>query len=107
MLGSEIEDELLKAYKNAGNNLQVAVQKNNDYLQAKRIAEEKLKDNKQEQVDIKAVPDPAPMKEIIDEKQTSTTEENDVAVFKISGQSNIEAVKDFMNLSNIDYEVLS
>lgn len=107
MLGSEIEDELLKAYKNAGNNLQVAVQKNNDYLQAKRIAEEKLKENKQEQIDIKAIPDPAPMKEIIDVKQTSTTEESEVAVFKISGQSNIEAVKDFMNLSNIDYEVLS
>ena len=42
-LKSEIHDECLEAYKRSGNTLAAAIQKNTDYLTAKRMAEEKLR----------------------------------------------------------------
>ena len=42
-LQSEVEDECLMAYKASGNNLAAAIQKNSDYLNAKKRAEENLR----------------------------------------------------------------
>lgn len=42
-LGSEIEEKLLATYKASGNQLSVAIQKNTEYMEAKRAAEERLK----------------------------------------------------------------
>lgn len=42
-LQSGVEDECLRAYKASGNNLAAAIQKNSDYLNAKKRAEENLR----------------------------------------------------------------
>ena len=105
MLGSEIEDELLKTYRESGNNLQAAVQKNNDYIQAKKLAEERIKKQTAESLE-KAKESNT---EYVVPEDASNIQENHQAVqidsftFKVTGVDNIQAVKDFLFLSNIDY----
>lgn len=106
MLNSEIEEELFNTYKNAGNNLQAAIQKNNDYSQAKKLAEEKLKEVKEENT----IDEPKEEK-VDDTKSNNITfvdihEENsnkDTVNFRITGTDNIQAVRDFLFLSQIEY----
>ncbi len=101
MLGSEIEEELLEAYKESGNNLQAAIQKNNDYAKAKKLAEEKI-----ETIKLDKIKEEEESKEPV--SSTTFTDETTVptAVFKLTGEEDIQAVKDFMFLSNISYEEL-
>lgn len=47
-LRSEIEDKLISIYKATGNSLNVAIQKNGDYIEAKKAAEESLRREKEE-----------------------------------------------------------
>ena len=42
-LQSEIKDKLLLVYKSSGNNLSAAIQRNTEYLDAKRAAEERIR----------------------------------------------------------------
>lgn len=46
-LNSEIEEECLSAYYTSGNNLAAAITKNNDYVTAKKLAEQKLKEEEE------------------------------------------------------------
>jgi len=118
MLGSEIEDQLLTAYKNAGNSLQAAIQKNNDYNQAKKIAEEKLKEEqlKEEKIqgvrldDSAAVPVDIPFsypKDVLDILPSPIKDKTDgvnVVAFIIKGADNIQTVRDILFLNGIEYE---
>lgn len=114
MLGSEIEDKLLEAYKESGNNLQAAIQKHNDYNEAKKLAEIKVKAEAEfephfEQ-DLTIAPPIDPVITFTDVKDASpvlydrTTHSADTAIFIITGETNIQTVRDFLNLSNIEYE---
>lgn len=134
MLGSEIEDKLLEAYKESGNNLQAAIQKHNDYNEAKKLAEIKAKAEAEEQIkkaveeataqvtelqsqdlnltlqDFTIAPPKDPVITFTDIKDASTvlhdrtTHSADTAIFIITGETNIQTVRDFLNLSNIEYE---
>lgn len=46
-LNSEIEEECLSVYYTSGNNLAAAITKNNDYVNAKKLAEQKLKEEEE------------------------------------------------------------
>lgn len=113
MLGSEIEDQLLTAYKNAGNSLQAAIQKNNDYNQAKKLAEEKLKEEKIQGVrldDSAAVPVDIPFsypEDVLDTLSSPIKDKTDgvnVVAFLIKGADNIQTVRDILFLNGIEYE---
>lgn len=85
-LGSEIEEECLLAYKKAGNDLKIAIQKNNDYTSAKKLAEEKVKEEKKVEL------------------PKSEKKEENVIYFKVTGLENIKMVRDFCGLSKIEVE---
>ncbi len=95
-LGSEIEEECLSTYKKAGNDLKSAIQKNNDYNSAKKLAEEKIKEESSKEA-------PSEVKE---EKTAESSEgkKEDVIYFKITGLENIKMVRDFCGLSGIEVE---
>ena len=93
-LGSEIEEECLSAYKKAGNDLKAAIQKNNDYNSAKKLAEEKIKEESSNATEVK---EEKPVK-------LSKAKEEDVIYFKITGLDNIKMVRDFCGLSGIEVE---
>lgn len=121
MLGSEIEDQLLTAYKNAGNSLQAAIQKNNDYNQAKKLAEEKLKEEQLKAEAEAQISSPVPVTEsdtipFTDPVETvsaadayshpakAETDGINVVAFLIKGADNIQTVRDFLFLNGIEYE---
>jgi hypothetical protein len=114
MLGSEIEDKLLEAYKESGNNLQAAIQKHNDYNEAKKLAEIKVKAEAELEPHFEqgltTAPPIDPVITFTDIKDASTvlndrtTHSADTAIFVITGETNIQTVRDFLNLSNIEYE---
>ena len=94
-LGSEIEKECLTAYKKAGNDLKAAIQKNNDYNAAKKLAEEKVKEESKK------------TEEFPVEKESpvaSSETESKVIYFKVSGEANITMVRDFCSLNGINVE---
>lgn len=90
-LDSEIFDKLIEKYKKSGNVLAVAIQANTDYLQAKSLAEKKVqeeqKDVKQEEPPINPLP--------FDVETVS---------FIISGNENIQKVREFLKFSEIPFE---
>ena len=91
-LGSEIEDELISAYKKSGNDLKVAIQKNNDYNAAKKLAEEKVR------TDAVEIP------YVYSGLEAFPETESKVIYFKVSGEENITMVRDFCGLNGIDVE---
>ena len=98
-LSSEIETELLTAYKRAGNDLKAAIQKNNDYTAAKKLAEEKVK----EEATKKAEETPTEEEKLVELPKAETKEE-DVIYFKVTGAENIQMVRDFCGLNGINTE---
>lgn len=113
-LNSEIHDQLIEVYKNSGNNLQAAVQRNTQYIQDKAkvtaqieeetkakeeaVAEEKV-ENKSEQKD-----EPRPSAESMGNlndlvKMTQT-------VHIIISKSDLHIVKNVLDFSDIKYQVL-
>lgn len=97
-LGSEIEEECLATYKRAGNDLKAAIQKNNDYNAAKKLAEEKVKEEA-----ISKEETPAKEEKSVELPKADTKEE-DVIYFKVTGTENISMVRDFCGLNGINVE---
>lgn len=105
-LGSEIEEECLAAYKRAGNELKAAIQKNNDYNAAKKLAEEKVKEEAARKVEEVHVEAPIEVVETVEEAavELPKTEGKDVIYFKVTGAENIQMIRDFCGLNGIDVE---
>lgn len=83
-LGSEIEEKLLEKYKQTGQ-LADAVRFNTDYMDAKKMTEKTVT---------------VPVTETID----VTVKTEDVARFEIYGKENIESVRFFLGMNEIDYK---
>ena len=101
-LNSEIENECIKAYKNAGNSLTAAIQKNSDYITAKSLAKAKLEEEKRaEEVKIEE-----PKAEPIEQPEVpfmNLPEENPSFIFKVTGNDNIQKVKEYLDFAEIPY----
>lgn len=100
-LNSEIENECIKAYKNAGNSLTAAIQKNSDYITAKSLAKAKLEEEKKaeevkEEVKADVVEQP-------EEKPFMNLPEEPSFKFKVTGNDNIQKVKEFLDFAEIKY----
>ena len=89
-LNSEIEDECIKAYKLAGNDLTAAIKKNSDYLAAKTLAEQKVREEYK------------PMVETVEEDLKVANEE--VVGFVVTGSDNIEKARMILNLEEIPFK---
>lgn len=97
-LHSEIEDEVLTAYANAGNNLAAAIQRNTDYLSAKEKAVEKAKVEAREEI----------KQEIKEEKPSPIQQMNDLIQATKTVQFIVEAaradeVRNFLTFSEITF----
>lgn len=97
-LNSEIHEELLKVYKASGNMLSAAIVKNSDYLQAKAAAEKKIREEVKEEVREELKEEP---KQIL--VDTETGEIIPDFTFRVSGNENIQKIKDFLDFSEIPY----
>lgn len=97
-LSSEIEEECLSAYKKAGNDLKAAIQKNNDYNAAKKLAEEKVREETK-----KVEETPVEEKKEVELPKAESKEE-EVIYFKVAGTENIQLVRDFCGLNGITVE---
>lgn len=95
-LHSEIEEDLLKAYKLSGNSLAAAITKNSDYLQAKAKAEEKVRE---EQKAIPTVPE-EPKQVLVD---VETGEVIPEFTFRVSGSDYINQVKEYLQFAEIPF----
>lgn len=123
-LNSEFEEKLLNAYKASGNQLSVAIQKHTDYMEAKIATEKALKEAEERKAreeaerkareeeqrklaseqawnDTEQIP-------VVDTKTGETvgtvTELEPVVTFRVKGLENIDAVRTFMTMSDIDFE---
>lgn len=101
-LHSEIESEVIAAYKNSGNSLAVAIQKNSDYLSAKAMAEKKLAEEKKAEevkeevkADVVEQPEEKPFMNLPEEEPSFT--------FRVTGNEAIEMVKQFLDFNEIKY----
>lgn len=113
-LKSEFEDKLISAYKSSGNNLAVAIQKNTDYQEAKIATEKALKEAEErkarEEAERAAQAAESQKMAVVDTKTGEVVGEIDfpmnppVMVIRVEGEENIDALKDFLELSGIEYE---
>lgn len=101
-LHSEIESEVIAAYKNSGNSLAVAIQKNSDYLTAKSLAQAKLEEEKRAEevkeevkADVVEQPEEKPFMNLPEEEPSFT--------FRVTGNENIQKVKEFLDFAEIKY----
>ena len=99
-LHSEIEEECLRAYKNSGNSLTAAIQKNSDYLSAKEMARKKLEEEKRIEEEKKSEepfmnPPVAPAEPVVWEEPTFT--------FRVTGDDAIKRVKEMLDFAEIKY----
>ena len=97
-LGSEIEDQLFKCYRQNGNNLAAAIKRNSDYIEAKRAAEERVKVETAFKADVAPVEKSEPVKE-----ELPFPEEVSLTV-KVTGDDNVDALRTFLEASGIEYE---
>lgn len=111
-LKSEIEDECLKAYKDAGNSLAAAIKRNTDYLSAKAAAEIKAREEVERKVreeQERKAQEEQVVKEEIKEEPVEEPEEDlpfpveDKGMFEICGAENIDKVRQFLDFSEIPY----
>lgn len=111
-LGSEIEETLIETYKAAGNDLTTAINKNADYISAKQLAEQKVKEEAEkkakEEAEKQEVYTPKEAEEVFGGIEAVPIEE-DLPFpvsweIRIEGQSNIDKVKKFLSVSGIDYK---
>lgn len=117
-LNSEFEEKLISAYKSSGNNLAVAIQKNTDYQDAKIATEKALREaeeRKAREEAERAAKEAAELTEsskmaVVDTSTGEVVGEIDfpmnppVMVIRVEGEENIDALKDFLELSGIEYE---
>ena len=85
-LGSEIEDELIKTYKLAGNDLTAAIKKNADYLSAKSLAEQKVREEQPKVM----IPEPVKSEQVVS--------------FVVEGKENIEKARMILSLEDIPFK---
>lgn len=95
-LNSEIEDECLRVYKNSGNLLTAAIQKNSDYLSAKSMAEKKIAEERQIEVNPIA-PTACQPSEPVD------VWEEPAFTFRVTGEDAIKRVKEMLDFAEIKY----
>lgn len=112
-LNSEIEDQCLKAYKDAGNSMAAAIKRNTDYLNAKAAAEEKARlevERKMREEQAREEANKQAQEEVFGGiEEVSTREDDDlpfpvkevIGQFDITGQTNIDKVMDFVKTNNI------
>jgi hypothetical protein len=124
-LNSEFEEKLLNAYKTSGNQLSVAIQKHTDYTEAKIATEKALKEaqerKEREEAERRAREEEqrkiASEKAWDDQEQIPVVDTNTGAVvgsvssdlepvvtFRVKGTDNIDAVRTFMSMSEIEFE---
>ena len=100
-MGSDIEDELIRAYKTGGNSLQAAMRRNTDYQKAAQLAAQKAR-----------VEAPAPRVEEVPTQPQETPREPQGAPFRnepellirVRGIENITEVRFFLDANGIPYE---
>ena len=124
-LKSEIEDECLKAYKDAGNSLAAAIKRNTDYLSAKAAAEVRAREEAERKVreeqERKAREEQERKEREESEKEIPTAEKylikddlipdeedlpfpvEDKGMFEICGAENIDKVRQFLDSWEIPY----
>ena len=99
-LNSEIEAECIKAYKNSGNSLTAAIQKNSDYITAKSLAQAKLEEEKKAEAIADSVikysvePPEIPIMNLPEEPSFTV---------RVTGNENIQKVKEFLDFAEIKY----
>lgn len=124
-LNSEFEEKLLAAYKASGNQLSVAIQKHTDYTEAKIATEKALKEaqERKEREEAERAAREEEQRRIAsetawnDQEQIPVVDTNTGAVvgivppdlepivtFRVKGADNIDAVRTFMSMSEIDFE---
>lgn len=124
-LNSEFEEKLLNAYKASGNQLSIAIQKHTDYMEAKIATEKALKEAEErkarEEAERKAREEE--QRKLASEQAWNDAEQipvvntntgevvsnvtadlEPVVTFRVKGLDNIDAVRTFMSMSEIDFE---
>lgn len=102
-LHSEIEQDVISSYKNSGNNLSVAIQKNSDYLSAKEKAEQRVREEAERKAEIekqKEVVQPSVEKPVVKESVV----EEPTFTFRVTGIEQITLVKKYLDFAEIKYE---
>lgn len=104
-LHSEIENECLMVYKNSGNSLTAAIQKNSDYISAKEMARKKFEEEKRLEAEKKA-------EEFMNPPVAPTTCQPSESVdvwkeptftFRVTGEDYIKKIKEILEFSEIPY----
>lgn len=99
-LHSEIEQDVISAYKNSGNNLSVAIQKNSDYLSAKEKAEQKVREEQERKAELERQKE-QPVEQPVVEKPFV---EEPTFTFRVTGIEQITLVKKYLDFAEIKYE---
>lgn len=118
-LQSEVEDECLRAYKAAGNNLAAAIQKNSDYLNAKKRAEENLRAEQERKAredvldsvfewnDKKAAEAYKSTRETVPVRETENNSPNEeVYTIRVFSETALDDIREFCEFNEIRYEVM-
>lgn len=111
-LNSEFKDEVIKAYKASGNQLSIAIKRNSDLISAKQLAEKKAEEEAQAKIEAErkareeAEQRAEEAEKMASEKTTISPLPFDVETvrFVISGQENIDRVREFLTFSDIEFE---
>lgn len=107
-LHSEIEEECLEAYRLAGNDLTAAITKNSDYLFAKSLAEQKLKEKHEEDGAFaeESKEEPVVIPDISEELPFTSVKppKDDIFTFRITGKDVINRVKEYLDFNEIPYQ---
>ena len=102
-LNSEITDELIKAYKEAGNELSVAIQRNQQFLADKERLKALEEANKEEVKE-------EPVEEVVTEKSPSLQALDQIAevskmVKFVVSKTDMEQIKELLEFSQIPYRI--
>lgn len=102
-LSSEIEEELLRAYKDSGNNLSSAIKRNQQYLADKARVEEKAKEQAKAEVkqDDMSVSD---IRRADEEYKMFATDGQKYFDIRLYSEDDLQSVKAFLNFSEIRYD---
>lgn len=114
-LNSEIEEDCLKAYRDAGNSMAAAIKRNSDYLNAKAAAEvrareeaeRKIREEQERKAEQEAEKEEVKAEEVKPEEVIEDIPFGmpaPVFRFEVAGGENIDKVKQFLDFSEIEYK---
>lgn len=123
-LGSEIEEKILAAYAASGNQLSVAIQRNTEYIEAKKAAEERVKaeaerkareaekaaeerliENAREEMSDRIQADvDAHNENLITTDELEFSMNLPTLTITVTGLENIEALRTYLEMSGMEYE---